>query len=155
MSSNTYSYLNEAPNDGPMFVTMHVDGQAVGIEVKHVRDVMREQNITPVPLAPLEVAGSLNLRGRIVTVIDLRKRLGLPERAAGTSCHFVVVEMRGELYSLVVDSVGDVLTADMSQMEKPPGNLASAWKDTASSVYKLNGALLLLLDVQTLLTLKS
>ncbi|NBO17774.1 MAG: chemotaxis protein CheW [Proteobacteria bacterium] len=134
-----------------MFVTMTVDGQMMGIEVKHVRDVLREQKITPVPLAPPEVAGSLNLRGRIVTVIDLRRRLGLQAQDPESKCHFVVVDLRGELYSLMVDSVGDVLTSRLSHMEKPPGNLGAAWKEIATGVYKLDGRLIVLMDVQTLL----
>lgn len=141
----------EDDSDGPMFVTMIVHGQMLGIEVKHVRDVLREQNVTPVPLAPPEVSGSLNLRGRIVTVVDLRSRLGLPPREPEAKCHFVVVELKGELYSLMVDSVGDVLTSRLSQLEKPPGNLGAAWKEIATGVYKLDGQLIVLMDVQTLL----
>ncbi len=137
--------------DGPIYVTMVVDGQMFGVEVKHVRDVLREQAITPVPLAPPEVAGSLNLRGRIVTVIDLRKRLGLPPKPAGMKASFVVVELKHELYSLMVDSVGEVLTSSLANFEKVPANLADHWKSIATGIYKLEDELLVLVDVQSML----
>lgn len=137
--------------DGPMFVTMEVHGQMLGIEVKHVRDVLREQSITQIPLAPPEVAGSLNLRGRIVTVIDLRQRLGLPPRESGSKSSFVVVELKNELYSLMVDSVGDVLTSRLSMLEKTPGNLSANWREIATGIYKMDGQLIVLMDIQTLL----
>ena len=139
--------------DGPMFVTMFVDKQMFGIEVKHVRDVLREQSITSIPLAPPEVAGSLNLRGRIVTVIDLRRRLQLQPKADGVAATFVVVELKNELYSLMVDSVGEVLTSTLANIEKVPANIAPHWKDIATGIYKLEGELLVLVDVQTLLNI--
>src|SRR4051812_21507078 len=94
----------------PIYVTMGIDRQMFGIEVKHVRDVLRHQKVTPIPLSPPEVAGSLNLRGRIVTVIDLRRHLDLPpkENYGRAGCTFVVIDYKGELYSLMVDSVGEV-----------------------------------------------
>jgi len=143
-------YASDAA-DGPMFVTMAVDQQMFGIEVRHVRDVLRAQIVTHIPLAPLEVAGSLNLRGRIVTVIDLRKRLKLAPKQNNAPSTFVVVELKGELYSLMVDNVGEVLTSTLSQIEKVPANLPSHWKDIATGIYKLESELLVLVDVQTLL----
>jgi len=139
--------------DTVMYVTMRVDKQGFGIEVKHVRDVLRQQKITPIPLAPPEVAGSLNLRGRIVTVIDLRKRLDLPEIPSKTDYSFVVIELKGELYSLMVDSVSEVLTIPASQIEKTPANFGGAWKNIATGIYKLPGELLVLVGVQALLNL--
>lgn len=139
--------------DGPMYVTMWVDKQMFGIEVKNVRDVLRQQKITPILLAPPEIAGSLNLRGRIVTVIDLRKRLNLPHSETAKKSTFVVVEHKGELYSLMVDDVGEVLTTSSALIEKTPANLNPAWKDIATGIYKLEDELLVLADVQTLLKL--
>jgi purine-binding chemotaxis protein CheW len=143
----------EATDEDLMFVTMCVDKQLFGIEVRNVRDVLREQKITPIPLAPPEVSGSLNLRGRIVTVIDLRRRLRLPASSGGGTSSFVVVEVKGELYSLMVDSVGEVLTTSSASIEKIPANLPSNWKDIATGIYKLEHELLVLVDVQTLLNL--
>ena len=137
-----------------MFVTMRIDQQLFGIHVKHVRDVLRPSKITGIPLAPPEVAGSLNLRGRIVTVVDVRRRLGLGAQAEGAKTMFVVVEHKNELYSLMVDSVGEVLTASESQIEKVPGNLNGAWKEVASGIYKMAGELLVIIDIQTLLMMK-
>lgn len=139
-------------DEGVMYVTMCIDRQMFGIEVKNVRDVLRHQKVIPIPLAPPEIAGSLNLRGRIVTVIDLRKRLSItskPDNAPPNT--FVVVEHKGDLYSLMVDSVGEVLTASSAMIEKTPTNLNSSWKDIAYGIYKLDGELLVLVNVQSLL----
>ena len=157
MAQSAPSTVESIPGlgDGVMYVTMCIDKQMFGIEVKNVRDVLRQQRIIPMPLAPPEIAGSLNLRGRIVTVIDLRRRLNLPmrESASGVTppSTFVVVDLKGELYSLMVDSVGEVLTASNSRIEKVPTNLNSNWKDIASGIYKLDGELLVLVNVQSLL----
>ncbi len=140
--------------DMHMFVTMRVNKQLFGVPVRYVRDVLRRQRITPIPLAPGEVAGSLNLRGRIVTVLDLHKRLRLPLDkmiAAADSGMFVVVEHRGELYSLMVDSVGEVLNISAADIEKTPANLDGAWKEVSSGIYKLDGELLVIMQVDSLL----
>jgi purine-binding chemotaxis protein CheW len=139
------------PKAGPMFVTMFIDGQMFGIDVKYVRDVLLQQRITPVPLAPPEVAGSLNLRGRIVTVIDTRMRLGLPSLSPGAKATFVVVELKGELFSLMVDNVGEVITSTLDRMEGSPVNLSAGWKAVSSGIYKLESELLVMVDVQSLL----
>lgn len=141
-------------NDANMYVTVRIDRQLIGIPVKQVRDVLRKQKITAIPLAPSEVAGSLNLRGRIVTVVDVRHRLRLPPSAENVQSMFVVVEHKGELYSLMVDSVGDVLTAPPAMIEKVPANLSGAWKEVASGIYKMSDELLVIIDVQTMLTLR-
>lgn len=138
----------ELPEEEGIFVTMRVDKQLFGIDVKHVRDVLRNQHITPIPLAPDDVAGSLNSRGRIVTVLDVRKRLGLPPVEGGRKQNtFVVVDVRGELFSLLVDDVGDVLTLSKSRIENTPTNLAQTWKSLANGIYKLDGELLVLINI--------
>jgi len=144
---------NKLAADGPIYVTMRIDQQTFAIEVKNVRDVLRPQKITPILLAPPEVAGSINLRGRIITVIDLRRRLNLPPLPAGASSNIVVVELKGELYSLIVDSVGDVLTTSLSMIDMVPANLSPAWKAIASAIYKLENDLIILVEVKTLLKL--
>jgi len=136
-----------------LYVTMRVDQQMFGIDVKHVRDVLRHQKITPIPLAPPEVAGSLNLRGRIVTVINLRRRLNLPEKPITNDCTFVVIELKGELYSLMVDSVSEVLTIPTSAIEKKPAHLSPVWKDIATGIHQLPEELLVLVDAQALIRL--
>ena len=139
--------------DARMYVVMRVEKQSFGIEVKHVRDVLRHQKVTSIPLAPPQVAGSLNLRGRIVTVIDLRKRLSLGETTSQTDCVFVVIDLKGELYSLMVDNVSEVLTIPASQIEKAPANLGNSWKDISTGIHKIPNELLVLVDVQVLLKL--
>lgn len=133
------------------FVTMTIAGQLFGIPVLTVQDILGQQKITRIPLAPPEVAGSLNLRGRIVTAIDVRLRLGLAPRAAGEQAMSVVVDHRGESYSLLVDSVGEVLSLRSSDYERNPPTLDARWRDFSDGIYRLNGQLLVVLDVEQLL----
>jgi len=135
------------------FVTMFVDGQLFGIPVLQVQDVLGPQKITRVPLAPLEVAGSLNLRGRIVTAIDVRTRLGLPARGKEEKSMSVVADHAGEFYSLIVDQVGEVMTLSSSSYEKTPATMEACWRDISDGVYRLEDKLLLVLDVNKLLRL--
>ena len=136
------------------FVTMRVSGQLFGASVMVVQDVLRAQRIAPIPLSPKEVAGSLNLRGRIVTVLDMRARLGLPAIENPSAAMHVVVEYNEELFSLMVDSVGDVLSLPLAQIEKAPANLDPLWKEIAGGVSRLDSELLVLLDIQSILTFK-
>jgi purine-binding chemotaxis protein CheW len=132
-------------------VTVTVGGQLFGIPVLQVQDVLGPQRITRIPLAPAEIAGSLNLRGRIVTAIDLRVRLGLAQAAERDGRMSVVVEHGGELYSLLVDVVGEVLTVDPATCERNPGTLDAFWRDVSAGICKLEGELLVILDVARLL----
>jgi purine-binding chemotaxis protein CheW len=138
-----------------MFVTLTVAGQLCGVPVLAVRDVLGEQTITRIPLAPPEVAGSLNLRGRIVTAIDLRRRLRLPPAPAGTRRMSVVAEQGGELYALLVDQVSEVLTLRSGQFEHAPPTLPAAWAAFADGIYRLPTGLLVVLDVARLLALST
>src|SRR3546814_20878072 len=98
-----------------------VGGQLFGIPVLHAQDVLNPQRIVRIPLAPKAIAGSLNLRGRIVTAIDLRSCLGLEPCADPSGRMSVVTEREGELYRLLVDSVGEVMTLATETFEpKPP-----------------------------------
>ncbi|QEX18303.1 chemotaxis protein CheW [Hypericibacter terrae] len=133
------------------FVSFTVAGQLFGIPVLKVQDVLGPQRITRIPLAPKEVAGSLNLRGRIVTAIDLRLRLGLDRREKGQNSMSIVVEQNGELYSLIVDSVGEVLSLEGAAYERNPPTLDPRWRDFSDGIYRLNGSLLVVLDVSQLL----
>src|ERR1700738_2165448 len=109
---------NAATDAAKIFVTLTVAEQLCGIPVLSVRDILAEQTITRIPLAPPEIAGSLNLRGRIVTAIDLRKRLRLPAAPPGQARMSVVAEQGGELYALLVDQVSEVLSLDGSMFER-------------------------------------
>mgnify|MGYP003349334923 FL=1 len=100
-----------------------------------------------------EVAGALNLRGRIVTAIDVRRRLALPPRASDAPAMNVVVESRGELYSLLVDEVGEVLSVPDALYERNPATLDPRWREVSGGIYTLEGRLLVVLDVPAVLRL--
>lgn len=134
------------------FVTMRVDGQLFGIPVMLVQDVLRPQKITPIPLAPQEVEGSLNLRGRIVTAVDVRRRLGLPSRPDKQKYMLVAVEHKNDIYSLLVDSVGEVLSLSVKDFEHNPTNLSPQWGQVSMGVYRLKDELLIVLDAENLLS---
>jgi purine-binding chemotaxis protein CheW len=138
-----------------VFVTLSVADQLCGIPVLAVRDVLGPQIITRIPLAPPEVAGSLNLRGRIVTAIDLRRRLRLPPPAPGALQMSVVAEQGGELYALLVDQVSEVLSLPSQQFERNPPTLSAEWGRYSTGIYRLQGRLLAVLDVGRLLDLSS
>jgi purine-binding chemotaxis protein CheW len=133
------------------FVTIRIGVQEFGVPVMQVRDVLRRQHLTPVPLALRAIAGLLNLRGRIVTAIDLRERLGLPPLSADAETANIVVEQDGEPYALVVDNVGDVLQIDERQFEAVPSMLDPRWRAVASAVYPTEAGLIVLLDIARLL----
>ncbi|HRC26589.1 MAG TPA: chemotaxis protein CheW [Alphaproteobacteria bacterium] len=134
------------------YLTIVIAGQMFGIPVLQIQDVLGPQKVTRIPLAPPEVAGSLNLRGRIVTAIDVRRRLGLDAAEDGKSRNMsVVVEQEGELYSLVIDRVGDVLTLYQKDFEANPPTLDPVWRTVSLGVYRLERELLVILDVARLL----
>lgn len=142
-----------AAEDTQVLVTLTVGDQLCGIPVLAVRDILGEQSITRIPLAPPEIAGSLNLRGRIVTAIDLRRRLHLPAPPPGTPRMSVVAEQGGELYALLVDQVSEVMSLDSSMFERNPPTLDMAWAAFSNGIYRLDGRLLVVLDVPRLLAL--
>lgn len=133
------------------FVSVTIADQVFGIPVLQVQDVLGTQRITRIPLAPAEVAGSLNLRGRIVTAIDIRIRLKLPPRPEGRQAMSVVVDYGGELYSLLVDSVGEVLSLKADDAERNPATLDPIWREVSAGIFRLDGNLLVVLDVAKVL----
>jgi purine-binding chemotaxis protein CheW len=132
---------------GGQFSTFRVDGQLFGVEVGRVQEVIRYQPMTPVPLAAPAVAGLINLRGQVVTAIELRKQLGMAPRAADQLPLNVVVRVGDEAVSLLVDSIGDVVDTSAEQFELPPETLSSPARDLISGAYKLDGRLLLAINV--------
>jgi purine-binding chemotaxis protein CheW len=130
------------------FCTFLIQGLMYGVEVETVQEVIRHQEMTGVPLAPDVVAGLINLRGQIVTAIDLRRRLGVGERREGELPTNVVVRTSDGAVSLLVDEIGDVVEVEEKDFEEVPDTLASASRELIRGVYKLNNELLLVLDTQ-------
>lgn len=136
-----------APAASGQLATFRLDGDLYGVEVEHVQEVLRSQQLTRVPLAPSAVAGLINLRGQVVTAIELRERLGRPARPEGTDAVVIVVRLDGEAVSLLVDSIADVVDVDAADFEAPPDTLEGQARDLIRGAYKLSGQLLLALDV--------
>lgn len=133
------------------YVTVTIGNQLFGISVQDVQDVFSPQAITRVPLAPPEVGGVLNLRGRIVTAIDVRRRLGLPGRKDTLSSMAVGIEKDGESYGLIIDQIGEVLRLEPEKFERSPENLDPKWRKVSKGVYRLEDTLLVVLDVDLLM----
>jgi purine-binding chemotaxis protein CheW len=138
---------------GGDFVTFMIAGQLFGVPVLEVQDVLRPQAITRIPMAPPEILGSLNLRGRIVTVVNTRHRLGLPAAESSDKPMSIVVPHGDDLFSLAVDRVGEVLSLSGDNFEANPPTLDSAWREVASGIYRLKDELLVVIDVARLLRL--
>jgi chemotaxis signal transduction protein/truncated hemoglobin YjbI len=137
--------------DEEQFVTMLIDGQTFGIPILNVQDIVEARQITPVPLAPSAIAGVMNLRGRIVTVIDLRRCLGLVEELDEEQSMGVTVEYRNDLYTLLVDSIGDVRHLHRRDFEKAPPTLKEGLRKVSTGVYRMERDLLVVLDVEKVL----
>ncbi len=133
------------------FLTVRLGSQIFGIAVLKVRDVLKPFSITNIPLSKPEIAGYINLRGRIVTVIDARKRLGIRPREAGSKVMNVVVEHDDELYALEVDAVGEAKTMKTKFFENNPANLSENWKEVSKGVFKTENELMLILDINKML----
>jgi len=135
------------------YVTFTTAGQMFGLPIECVQDVFKPSSITRVPLAGPEIAGVLNLRGRIVTAIELRSRLGLAARDAGQVPMAIGIESRGESFGLLVDTVGEVLKLPDDEREPNPINLDRNLGRVSAGVYRLDGHLLVVLDIDRVLDL--
>ncbi len=128
------------------FCTFYLEKLLFGVELKNVQEVIRSLDVTAVPLAPQVVSGLINLRGQIVTAVDLRRRLELQPRPAEVAPMNVVVRSADGAVSLLVDEIGDVVEVEESTFERPPETLRGAVRTMITGVHKLNGRLLLILD---------
>lgn len=133
------------------YVTADIGGQLFGLPISRVQDVFIPERVTRVPLAPPEIAGVLNLRGRIVTLIDLRRRFGLDARTGDDPAMAIGVGSRGESYGLLIDVIGEVLKLDETAREPNPLNLEPALARVSTGIYRLDGQLLVMLDVDRVL----
>ena len=134
--------------DQRQLCTFFLEERFFGIEVERVQEVIRYQTVTPVPLAPAVVRGLINLRGQIVTAIDLRRLLQVEDRADERLPINIVFQTWQGIFSLLVDRIGDVLEVDQSCFEHPPDTLEGIARELIQGAYKLQGRLLLLLNVE-------
>ena len=133
------------------YVTATIGGQLFGLPIFRVQDVFMPERLTRVPLAAPEFAGMLNLRGRIVTAIDMRLRLGLPPVEAGEARMAIGIESKGESYGLLIDAIGEVIKLSVGSLESNPVNLDARLARVSAGVYRLDGNLLVVLDVDRVL----
>ena len=130
------------------FCTFLLDGLLFGVEVQEVQEVIRYQKVTHVPLAPPVIQGLINLRGQIVTAIDLRARLELRPLPEDRRPMNVVVRTGEDVISLLVDEIGDVVNVQEDTFERPPETLTGLSRQLIRGAYKLEDRLLLNLDTQ-------
>jgi len=139
--------------DCKQFATFFLNGLFLGVEVLKVQEVIRYQEMTRVPIAPAMIRGLINLRGQIVTAIDLRRRLELPPRPEGQLPMNVVVRTDDGAVSLLVDEIGDVLEIPDDTYERTPETLTGVARELVRGVYKLKERLLLILDTERAVSL--
>jgi purine-binding chemotaxis protein CheW len=140
-------------NQTRQLCTFSLDSLLFGVEVVNVQEVIRYQEMTKIPLASAMVRGLINLRGQIVTAIDMRARLGLPALSDEHQPMNVVLRTNDGVVSLLVDEIGDVLELDGREFERPPETLSGVFREVVLGVYKLEARLLLLLDVERIIAL--
>lgn len=130
------------------FCTFKLGGEWFGVEAGFVLEVLRTPGLSPIPLAPEPVAGLMNLRGQVLTVLNLRRRLGLPEQGPGKGAMTVILKSKGEWIGLEVDGIGDVLDAESRFFEEPPPTLTGRARDLIRGAFKLREGLLQVLDLE-------
>lgn len=140
---------------GRQFCTFYVNRQFYGIDVLHVQEIVRNQPVTRVPLAEPMMRGLMNLRGQIVTAIDMRRRLDLTDSSVQVDPVNVVLKTDDGAVALLVDEIGDVLEVDERQFEPPPESLRGPARDLIQGAYKLSGQLLVILNPQAVVVTPS
>ncbi|MCB1021652.1 MAG: chemotaxis protein CheW [Bryobacterales bacterium] len=137
---------NELRRSSRQYATFVVHDLFLGVDVLKVQEVLRYQQMTPVPRADGVIEGLINLRGQIVTAFDMRRRLGLPDRPAEREPMNVVIRADDGAVSLLVDEIGDVIEVDSDDFEPPPETISRAAREVIEGVYKLSDRLLLVLS---------
>lgn len=137
-------------DDHAEYVTVLVGGQLFGLPIEQVHDVFMPSAITPVPLAEPDIVGLLNLRGRVVTAVSLRQRLGLETRLRGQEMA-IGIELDGESFGLIVDGVSEVIALRRDTLDPPPVHLDARWAQLARGVHRLPEGLLVVLDLNSVL----
>jgi purine-binding chemotaxis protein CheW len=150
-ASRIASGLDVLSKDVTQYVTVYIADQLFGLPIERVHDVFTPDAMTPVPLAREEVAGVLNLRGRIVTAIDMRSKLDLPPVDKSMRRMAVGIDYKGESYGLIIDKVGEVLNLPIIEREPNPVNLNPRWAAVSAGIHRLEGTLMVILDVDRVL----
>jgi purine-binding chemotaxis protein CheW len=144
--------MSEAGNENLReYLTATVGDQLFGLPILRVQDVFVPQRVTRVPLAAPQIAGVLNLRGRIVTLLDMRCLLGLERQSPDGEVMAISIEYGGEFYGLLIDKVGEVMRLDSQSREACPANLDARLARLAAGIHRLESALLVVLDVDRVL----
>jgi purine-binding chemotaxis protein CheW len=151
MSSNVPEAQSRRGSEQRQYSTFFVDKLYFGVDVLDVQEVIKNQEMTPVPKAQGVISGLINLRGQIVTAFDMRRRLGiLAPRTEKPPMNFVIRTEDGAV-SLLVDEIGDVISVRQEDFEPPPKTVPEAAREFIEGVYKLDGRLLLVLSTQRVL----
>ncbi|HTZ96959.1 MAG TPA: chemotaxis protein CheW [Terriglobales bacterium] len=132
-------------------VSFHIGGEEFGLDILRVQEIIRIQALTRVPNSPDFVDGVINLRGKVIPVVALRKRFGLEDLAHDKQTRIVVIEVKGNVLGFIVDSVSEVLRIPTDTVEPPP-RLGKVEREYVSGVGKLDNRLLILLDVDRLMS---
>jgi len=141
-------------NDSSELLTCSLHGQSLGLSVRHVQEVVTPLRCTALPLAHNVISGLINLRGHVITQLDMRKALDLPDREENESFRVVIIESDGgETFGLIVDKVGEVMTLGANVLESMPKSLPRCWQEVGSGVLKLKEHLLVVLDVDRFIQL--
>ena len=143
--------VNDIASLSTEYVTAMIGGHLFGLPIARVQDVFVPDRLTPVPLSSHEISGILNLRGRIVTVIDMRHRLGVPPQTSEGPSMAIGIECRGESYGLLIDRIGEVMRLPDSIRENNPVNLDARIAQVSSGIFRLESQLLVALDVERVL----
>lgn len=149
--SNTTNQDHGADQSAEEYITVMIADQLFGLRILEVQDVFMPSAVTSVPLSSRDVAGVLNLRGRIVTAIDMRNRLELPPLPPGHPSMAVGIESKGESYGLIIDKVGEVHRLSAETFEPNPANLDPRWAAISAGVHRLDGSLMVVIDVEKVL----
>ena len=152
--SDIVSLEQGADKSAQEYITVMIADQLFGIPILEVQNVFMPETVTEVPLASQDVAGVLNLRGRIVTAIDMRKRLGLPPLEKNKPRMAVGIESNGESYGLIIDKVGEVHRLSDETFDVNPANLDPGWVAISAGVHRLDGSLMVVVDVEKVLAQK-
>lgn len=154
-ASTNQANRNDVSSFKTQFVSFWIGNQLLGVPVNIVQEVLNPQDIARTPRARREIAGLLNLRGQIVTAVNLRRRMGLADLSADRSSMNVVVRHAGESFSLLVDDVGEVIDVSNQVMDPVPSTLELSWRSVTNGIYRLEERLLVVVNVGAILTLAS